>query len=361
MSRLRPETLPLRVLDVVSKRRLWSPGQTVLVAVSGGLDSIVLLDVLCRTARAHGAHLSVQSLDHGLRSEARLDVELARAAAATHNLPFACSSLDLAEGPDLMARARAARHAVGLAPTDRVAQVTTPMTRQRRSFSASRGARVHAASQPCGPFMGACAVLLFERKHSDGLRPAARSCVAGRPRNPQTGRRAPCGPRGTGIGASWACGRPARSRLLQTEAFLGGRRCRQVWWDPPGLGRLHAEPRPLAAESCCGGSLPSHPLGAGALGPSFRGPRGPSSWGGWTVRLVRSVGTWPHRAPADLQLDRRYRIARGAVAGNPFPAAPCNQTAQQAARGADSPGPGPATIPARSLQCRCGGRSGRCR
>ncbi len=52
-------------LESVRDGPLWEPGQHVLVAVSGGVDSMVLLDLCEATAKVHGARLSVVSFDHG--------------------------------------------------------------------------------------------------------------------------------------------------------------------------------------------------------------------------------------------------------------------------------------------------------
>ena len=58
-----------KVLMYIRKYRLWQPGDAVTMAVSGGLDSMVLMHVLNRTQPAHGASLSVVTFDHGLRPE----------------------------------------------------------------------------------------------------------------------------------------------------------------------------------------------------------------------------------------------------------------------------------------------------
>lgn len=52
-----------KVRRFIRRERLFAPGDRVLVAVSGGVDSMVLLDVL----RALGHHLVVGHVDHGLR------------------------------------------------------------------------------------------------------------------------------------------------------------------------------------------------------------------------------------------------------------------------------------------------------
>lgn len=107
--RPRGQTLALRVLERIRRVPLWAPGAEVLLAVSGGLDSSVLLDVLARTAGAHGARLRVASVDHGLRPEAAAEVEAVGRLCAARGLPFHPLRLELERGPDLARRAREAR------------------------------------------------------------------------------------------------------------------------------------------------------------------------------------------------------------------------------------------------------------
>jgi len=117
-----PSRLERRVLSHIRTAGLWTSGQSVLVAVSGGLDSVVLLDILHRTRGAHGGRLSVAACDHGLRPESASEVAGVHALAAARGLPFTALALDIPPGPDLAARARDARAAalLGLG-TDRVA------------------------------------------------------------------------------------------------------------------------------------------------------------------------------------------------------------------------------------------------
>ena len=42
-----------RVLNVIKRSQLWTPGECVTLAVSGGVDSMVILDVLAKTQRSH--------------------------------------------------------------------------------------------------------------------------------------------------------------------------------------------------------------------------------------------------------------------------------------------------------------------
>jgi tRNA(Ile)-lysidine synthase len=62
-----PDRLRFAVLEAVREHALWGRGDRVAVAVSGGRDSIALLDLLLATQRAHGARLEVVTVDHRSR------------------------------------------------------------------------------------------------------------------------------------------------------------------------------------------------------------------------------------------------------------------------------------------------------
>ncbi|MGD0094548.1 MAG: tRNA lysidine(34) synthetase TilS, partial [Planctomycetota bacterium] len=51
----------------IQTRRLFHPGQRILVAVSGGVDSMVLLQLLHELAPRHGWQLTAAHLNHQLR------------------------------------------------------------------------------------------------------------------------------------------------------------------------------------------------------------------------------------------------------------------------------------------------------
>lgn len=100
-----------RVRRTVNERRLLQPGARVLVGCSGGPDSAALLAVLARLADELSLHLHAASVDHGLRPDARLDVELARAQAESLGVAFTAVDVRVEPGPSIQAQARKARYA----------------------------------------------------------------------------------------------------------------------------------------------------------------------------------------------------------------------------------------------------------
>jgi len=115
-------TVQRRVLDTIQRLRLWTPDQTVCVAVSGGLDSTALLHLLHRTQGAHRGRLVVCSINHGLRPESTEEVKKVGLVAAELGVPFRSFDLELTPGPNLAERARDARRvALRSLATDKVA------------------------------------------------------------------------------------------------------------------------------------------------------------------------------------------------------------------------------------------------
>ncbi len=62
-----------------------------IVAVSGGIDSIVLLDVLVKS----GAELVVAHVDHGIRADSHEDESFVHRLADKYGLPFVSTRLAL--------------------------------------------------------------------------------------------------------------------------------------------------------------------------------------------------------------------------------------------------------------------------
>jgi tRNA(Ile)-lysidine synthase len=72
----------------IQDHQLWEPGARVAVAVSGGVDSVVLLRALHETRAWHHAGLSVVSVDHGVRPDSASDLDFVADLARELQLPF---------------------------------------------------------------------------------------------------------------------------------------------------------------------------------------------------------------------------------------------------------------------------------
>jgi tRNA(Ile)-lysidine synthase len=77
------------VLDTVRRHGMLRGGETVLVALSGGADSVALTDVLAALAVSLSLRLHAVHVHHGLRgADADRDADFSRALAAQLGLPF---------------------------------------------------------------------------------------------------------------------------------------------------------------------------------------------------------------------------------------------------------------------------------
>jgi tRNA(Ile)-lysidine synthase len=87
--------------------KLGLPPGPVLVAVSGGPDSVVLLDLLVRTRDAHGLEPIVAHLDHGIHPESDRVADQVRRLAESYELSFELGRLALGpESGETLARER---------------------------------------------------------------------------------------------------------------------------------------------------------------------------------------------------------------------------------------------------------------
>ena len=111
MSRSHPPTLLTLVKRTLSRECSLPRGTHVLLAVSGGPDSMAMLHALSMLREPFGLVLSAHGVDHGLRAGAADELELARAFAEKLGVPYSTSRLKLAKAGNLQARAREARYA----------------------------------------------------------------------------------------------------------------------------------------------------------------------------------------------------------------------------------------------------------
>jgi len=101
-----------RFLQAVKCHQPWLPNQPLTVAVSGGVDSMVLLDLLVKTQRSHQARLQVVTFDHGLREASQQEVVMVKEVCQSYGIPCMIHQLHLEKGPQLQERARMARREI---------------------------------------------------------------------------------------------------------------------------------------------------------------------------------------------------------------------------------------------------------
>jgi tRNA(Ile)-lysidine synthase len=83
------------VLQTIKKRQLLEPGDKVLVAVSGGPDSLCLLHLLHKLAPALQISLHIAHINHGLRPEAAAEAAAVKKMALQMQLPITVRRLDV--------------------------------------------------------------------------------------------------------------------------------------------------------------------------------------------------------------------------------------------------------------------------
>ena len=85
-----------RIAQFITRHNMLPPSACVGVAVSGGADSVFLLEALRELARPWNLQLSVVHVDHGIRGEAsRADAAFVRDLAARYGLPFHLHQADV--------------------------------------------------------------------------------------------------------------------------------------------------------------------------------------------------------------------------------------------------------------------------
>ena len=83
-----PMMLPSRVAISISLHHIFEPGERVVVAVSGGPDSLALLSVLREILPAVPLHLTVAHFDHGWRPDSQADRDFVAAMATAWGYDF---------------------------------------------------------------------------------------------------------------------------------------------------------------------------------------------------------------------------------------------------------------------------------
>jgi tRNA(Ile)-lysidine synthetase-like protein len=111
-----------RVTATVRADEMVVPGQTVLLCVSGGPDSVCLVETLVRLRRLLKIRLEVFHLDHRLREGSSADAAYVSRLAARHKLPFhlRVATERPARGASVEAWARAQRMVLSEEIADRI-------------------------------------------------------------------------------------------------------------------------------------------------------------------------------------------------------------------------------------------------
>ena len=86
-----------RIQETIREHALLTAGERVLVAVSGGPDSTALLIGLAKLAPRLGVTLMVASVDHGLRSESRVEAKSVQERCRGLALPCVVLTVDVAQ------------------------------------------------------------------------------------------------------------------------------------------------------------------------------------------------------------------------------------------------------------------------
>jgi tRNA(Ile)-lysidine synthase len=102
-------TLVERVRTTITARKLLKGGETVVVAVSGGADSLALLGALARSAEPLDLRLHVAHFDHRLRDGSGADAAFVADAAARLGLPSTIGAAGSTDRPPGLSPEEAAR------------------------------------------------------------------------------------------------------------------------------------------------------------------------------------------------------------------------------------------------------------
>ncbi len=109
MPRTHPPTLITLVRAALRDHVLVPRGTSVLLAVSGGPDSMAMLHVLAGLRAKNGFGMFAHGVDHGLRPEAEQELDRAQAFSRSLEVPFTREQVKVEAGGNLQARARDAR------------------------------------------------------------------------------------------------------------------------------------------------------------------------------------------------------------------------------------------------------------
>lgn len=93
-----PRTFTDSFIEFVQTNRLFAPGDSLVLAVSGGIDSMVMLDLFVGLRSQWQLEIAVAHVNHQLRGEESMDdEEFVRKVTERCSLPFYCNRIDVSE------------------------------------------------------------------------------------------------------------------------------------------------------------------------------------------------------------------------------------------------------------------------
>ena len=105
-------TLDKRVLEYQKVHKLWDKQDKIILSVSGGVDSMVMMDVVYRSIRSHKAHVHVVTFDHQVRVESAEEVVFVQNTAQRYGFSCDIHRLALEKGSNFQEIARNKRREI---------------------------------------------------------------------------------------------------------------------------------------------------------------------------------------------------------------------------------------------------------
>ena len=87
--------LEQKAKQFIEKFHLLPAGSCVVIGLSGGADSVALLDVLCSLREAYGLKLAAVHVHHGIRENAQADADFCRNLCREKQVDFFCEYVDV--------------------------------------------------------------------------------------------------------------------------------------------------------------------------------------------------------------------------------------------------------------------------
>ena len=109
--------LEQKTKQFIEKFHIFEKGAGIIVGLSGGADSVALLEVLCELRAEYGLRLAAVHVHHGIREEAQQDVDFCKVLCEKKRVLFRCEYVDVpgiadAQGMSLEEAGRQVRYQI---------------------------------------------------------------------------------------------------------------------------------------------------------------------------------------------------------------------------------------------------------